>query len=322
MVGSNTGRAAKTMTLIQAVPNVSEGRRHDVVARLVDSVQNSPGSRLLDCSSDPSHNRTVLTIVGDPRALTEALLILYDVAIELIDVTIHQGEHPRIGTVDVLPFVPIRNVSIDDCVTLAKEFGNTVANRYGIPVYLYECAATRPERRALESIRRGQLEGLTKRMNKGTWQPDFGPSSPHPTAGASAIGARQTLIAFNVNLETDDMEIASQIARTVRTRDGGLPHVKAIPVRLIDRTRVQVSMNLTDYTRTPIHRVFKLVKREATKRGVKIAESEVVGLIPAEALIASAVRTLKITKFRPDQVLDAQIAEWDADPAGSLSGER
>ena len=308
--------------LVEAVPNVSEGRRHEVIARLVNSVQQSPESRLLDCSSDPSHNRTVLTLVGTPRGLTASLLLLYEVAIELIDVTIHMGEHPRIGIVDVVPFVPIRDISIADCVTLANEFGSSVADRYGVPVYLYEYAATQPERRALENIRRGQLEGLTKRMSSGTWRPDFGPSSPHPTAGVSTIGARRPLIAFNVNLETDDIEIANEIARTVRTRDGGLPHVKAIAVRLMDQARVQVSMNLTDYTQTPIHRAYKLVKHEATKRSVKIAESELVGLAPADALIPSAVGALEITKFRPDQVLDDQIAKFYADPPGSLSEER
>ena len=216
----------------------------------------------------------------------------------------------------------IRDFSIEDCVTLAGEFGSTVADRYGVPIYLYECAATQFERRALENIRRGQLEGLATRMRKKAWQPDFGPSSPHPTAGVSTVGARRILIAFNVNLETNNMDIANEIARTVRARDGGLPHVKAIPVKLVDQDRVQVSMNLTNYTRTPIHAAFKVIKDEATKRGVRIAESELVGLVPADALIGSAVNSLKLTKFRPDQVLDDQIAKFDADPSYSPSEER
>ena len=298
------------MPLIETVPNVSEGRRQDVVDTLVDAVRESPGSRLLDWSADPSHNRTVLTIVGDAPGLTAALLHLYEAATRLIDLRRHRGEHPRIGAVDVVPFVPLQDASTDDCVALARMLGRTVADRFGIPVFLYETAASRPERRALEDIRRGQLEGLTHRMSEESWLPDFGPRLPHPTAGVSAIGVRRLLIAFNINLDTDDIEIAHQIARTIRARNGGLPFVKAIGVCLADRDEVQVSMNLTDYTQTPIDRVFNFVKREADKRSVGITGSEIVGLVPANALVASAVSCLRMDTFTPDQVLDARLGGW------------
>ena len=216
------------MPLIEAVPNVSEGRRSDVIDSLVAAVNTSPGSRLLDHSSDPYHNRTVLTLVGEPEDVTAALLALYAVAVETIDLTTHRGEHPRIGAVDVVPLVPLRGASVADCVATARTLGQKVADRFGIPVFLYEDAAGRPARRALEDIRRGQLQGLTTRMTQPEWQPDFGPPTPHPTAGASAVGVRQLLIAFNVDLDTDDIEIARQIARTVRARNGGLAHVKAM----------------------------------------------------------------------------------------------
>ena len=229
--------------------------------------------------------------------------------------TRHRGAHPRIGAVDVVPFVPLRHASVADCVSLANSLGRLVAERFNIPVFLYEDAATRPERQALENIRRGQLEGLTRRMALPEWRPDFGPPTPHPTAGASAIGVRQVLIAFNVNLDTDDVEIAHQIARTVRSRNGGLAHLKAIGIRLGDHGQVQVSMNLTDYTKTPMHRVFNLVKREADKRGVSIANTEVVGLAPADALIASAVSYLRLSEFKSGQVLRRAAGGWLMGPS-------
>lgn len=294
--------------LIEAVPNVSEGRRLEVVERLARAVGGAAGSRLLDCSTDPSHNRTVLTLVGAPEGLLAALLALYEVATTAIDLRTHRGEHPRVGAVDVVPFVALDGASTGDCVALARTLGRTVAERFGIPVFLYEDAATRPERRALEAIRRGQLEGLAERMahEPAAWRPDFGPPTPHLTAGVSVIGARPILIAFNVNLDTDDVGVARRIARTVRARNGGLPHVKAIGVRLAERGAAQVSMNLTDYTKTPLHRAFEAVEREARRLGVDVADSEIVGLVPADALIESAVSYLRLDRFRPAQLLDAR----------------
>ncbi len=310
------------MALIEAVPNVSEGRRMDIISKLVDAVSQTPGSQLLDHSSDPDHNRTVLTLVGDAVGLREALLALYRVAIETIDVTAHRGVHPRIGAVDVVPFVPLREATLDDCISLARALGREVADQFRLPVFLYERAATRPERQALEDIRRGQLEGLTERMTHEEWQPDFGPTTPHPTAGATAIGARPPLIAFNIDLDTDDLDIAKQIARTVRARSGGLPHLKAIGVRLSRRDRVQVSMNVTDYAKTPLHRVFRLVEREAAKLGVSVAQSELVGLVPAEAMIATAAAALRLDGFRQDQVLETRLSEWTTVRHGPSSEER
>ncbi len=294
--------------LIEAVPNVSEGRRVEIVRRLAAAAGGAPGSRLLDWSSDASHNRTVLTLVGDGEGLLAALLALYEVATAAIDLRAQRGEHPRVGAVDVVPFVALDGASRGDCVALARTLGRTVAERFGIPVFLYEDAATRPERRALEDIRRGQLDGLGERMARDpeTWRPDYGPPRPHASAGVSVIGARPILIAFNVNLDTDDVRIARRIARTVRARNGGLPHVKAIGVHLAERRAAQVSMNLTDYRQTPPHRAFEAVEREAHRLGVGVAGSEIVGLVPADALIESAVSRLRIERFRPDQVLDAR----------------
>ena len=292
--------------LIEAVPNVSEGRRREVVERLVRAAGDGSGRRLLDWSSDPSHNRTVLTLVGDREGLLAALLALYEVATDAIDLRTHRGEHPRVGAVDVVPFVALDGVSTGDCVALARTLGRTVAERFGIPVFLYEDAATRPERRALEEIRRGQLDGLAERMARepDAWRPDFGPPAPHATAGVSVVGARPILIAFNVNLDTDDVRIARRVARIVRASNGGLPHVKAIGVHLAERGAAQVSMNLTDYTQTPLHRAFEAVEREAGRLGVRVAGSEVVGLVPAAALIESAVSRLRLDRFRPAQLLD------------------
>lgn len=297
--------------LVEAVPNVSEGRRRPVVDRLVEAAAESPGSRLLDWSSDPSHNRTVLTLVGDRAGLLTALLRLYEAAVDAIDIRTHRGEHPRVGAVDVTPFVALENASIADCAAMARSLGRIVAERFGIPVFLYEDAAARPERRALEDIRRGQLDGLARRMARDAeaWRPDFGPPTPHRTAGVSIIGARSILIAFNVNLDTGDVTVARRIARTVRARSGGLPHVKAIGVRLADRDAVQVSMNLTDYRRTPMRRVFAAVEREARRCGVRVADAEVVGLVPADALDASAADSLRIRRFRPDRLLDARLRQ-------------
>ncbi len=307
--------------LIEAVPNVSEGRRRGVVERLVRAAGGATGSRLLDWSSDPSHNRTVLTLVGDREGLLAALLELYEVATAAIDLRTHRGEHPRVGAVDVVPFVALDGVSTGDCVALARTLGRTVAERFGIPVFLYEDAAARPARRALEEIRRGQLDGLAERMARepDTWRPDFGPPAPHATAGVSVIGARPILIAFNVNLDTDDVRIARRIARSVRARSGGLPHVKAIGVHLADRRAAQVSMNLTDYTKTPLHRAFEAVEREARRLGVRVAGSEVVGLVPADALIESAVSHLRIDRFRPAQLLDARTLQESAPFCGADS---
>ncbi len=295
------------MPTIESIPNVSEGRRPDVVERLARAIRNTPGVRLLDHSSDPSHNRSVFTLAGDAAALKQATLALFDEAITAIDLRQHRGEHPRLGAVDVVPFVPIEGVTMADCVALAKEVGAAVAERFGLPVYLYEEASTNPARKNLEDIRRGEFEGLATKMTSSGWAPDFGPAAPHPSAGATVIGARMPLIAYNINLNTDRLDVAKKIAAAVRHSSGGLRFIKAMGVKLDDRNLAQVSMNLTNYEKTPIFRAFELVKREAARYGVSILESEIVGLVPSAALIGAAEFYLQLERFSEDQVLEKKL---------------
>ena len=302
------------MPLIECVPNVSEGRRADVVRALAEALAGVPGVRLLDSSSDPSHNRSVFTPAGEAAPLQHAVLVLFERALALIDMRAHRGEHPRIGAVDVVPFVPVEGVTMADCVQLAKMTAASVAERFQIPVYLYEDAALRPARRNLEDIRRGEVEGLARKMQSDEWRPDYGPSTPHPTAGATVIGARMPLIAYNVNLETSRLDIAERIAAAIRFSSGGFRYVKAIAVRLEDRGIVQVSMNLTHFERTPIFRVFEAVKREAARYGVAVRESEVVGLMPAAALTDAVAYYLQLERLAPSQVLEWRLRETDRRP--------
>jgi glutamate formiminotransferase len=297
------------MPLIECIPNVSEGRRHDVVARLADAIRSAPGVRLLDVSSDPSHNRSVFTLVGDAPGVEAAVLALFERAVADIDLRTHRGEHPRLGAVDVVPFVPIEGVTMADCVALAKKVGAAVAERFGVPVYLYEEASDNPQRKNLEDIRRGEFEGLAAKMASQGWAPDFAPSraGPHPTAGASVLGARMALIAYNINLATDRLDVAKKIAAAIRHSSGGYRYVKAAGFKLEDRGIVQVSMNLTNYEKTPIFRVFETVKREAARYGVSILESEIVGLVPSAALLSAAEHYLQIEGFKPDQVLEHKL---------------
>ena len=299
------------MPVIECVPNVSEGRRADVVSALVDAVHGVSGVRLLDYSSDPSHNRSVLTMVGEALPLQSAILALFDAAIARIDLRRHSGEHPRVGAVDVVPFIPIADVTMADCVALARDTASEVARRFDLPVFLYEEAATLPDRRNLEHIRRGEFEGLAAKLRAPGWTPDYGPPSPHPSAGASVIGARMPLIAYNINLATDRLDIANKIAIAVRHSGGGFRYVKAMGVTLADRRIVQVSMNLTNYEKTPIHRVFEAVKREAARYGVSVLESEIIGLVPAAALFSSAEYFLQIGGFTPEQVLETRLRQAD-----------
>jgi glutamate formiminotransferase len=295
------------MPLIECIPNVSEGRRPEVVQRMADAVRATPGARLLDHSSDASHNRSVFTMAGDADALRLAVLALFEQATAAIDLRTHRGEHPRLGAVDVVPFVPIEGVTMDECVALAKTVGAEVAGRFGVPVYLYEEASTNPLRKNLEDIRRGEFEGLAQKMASPGWAPDFGPSEPHPSAGASVIGARMPLIAYNINLNTDRIDVAKKIAAAIRHSSGGLRYVKAMGVKLDDRNLAQVSMNLTNYQKTPVFRVFEMVKREAERYGVSILESEIVGLVPSAALISSAEFYLQLERFSDGQILENKL---------------
>jgi glutamate formiminotransferase / 5-formyltetrahydrofolate cyclo-ligase len=295
------------MALIESVPNVSEGRRTDVVAALIEAVQRVHGVRLLDHSSDASHNRSVLTMVGDAQGLETAILALVERAVASIDLRAHRGEHPRLGAVDVVPFIPIEAATMADCVALARRVGAAIAERYSVPVYLYEEASANPSRRNLEDIRRGEFEGLTAKMGSDGWAPDFGGPQPHPTAGATVVGARMPLIAYNINLATDRLDVAKQIAAAVRFSSGGFRFVKAMGIALQDRGIVQVSINLTNYEKTPMFRVFETVRREAARYGVEVLESEIVGLVPAAALTDAAEYYLQLAGFTREQVLENRL---------------
>jgi len=295
------------MPIIESIPNVSEGRRPEVIAKLIAALRDTPGVRLLDHSSDASHNRSVFTLVGDAPALKAATLALFEAALADIDLRSHAGEHPRLGAVDVVPFVPIEGATMADCVGLAREVAASVAERFGLPVYLYEEASTDPARRNLEDIRRGEFEGLATKMSSAGWTPDFGPAVPHRSGGASIIGARMPLIAYNINLNSDRLDVAKKIAAAIRHSSGGLRFVKAMGVMLEDRKLAQVSINLTNYQKTPIFRVFDLVKREAARYGVSVLESEIVGLVPSAALMSAAEYYLQIDRFSNDQVLENRL---------------
>jgi glutamate formiminotransferase / 5-formyltetrahydrofolate cyclo-ligase len=295
------------MAIIECIPNISEGQRPDVVAAMADTLRALSGVRLLDVQSDPAHHRSVLTLAGDRDPMKDAVLALYERALAAIDLRTHKGEHPRLGAVDVCPFVPIEGVTMQDCVDLAREVGATVAERFGLPVYLYEEAASTPARRNLEDIRRGEFEGLATKMRDPAWAPDFGPSQPHPSAGATVIGARMPLIAYNINLATDRLDVAKKIATAIRMSSGGFRFVKAMGIALEGRGIVQVSMNLTNYEKTPIFRVFEVVKREAARYGVNVLESEIVGLVPSAALTQTAAFYLQLEGFTAKQVLETRL---------------
>jgi glutamate formiminotransferase len=295
------------MSVIECVPNVSEGRRQDVINRLTETLKSVPGLRVLDVQSDPAHNRSVFTLAGDAAAMTAGIPKLFEGAIAAVDLTTHKGEHPRLGAVDVTPFIPIDGITMAECVALAKSIAEDVASRFSLPIYLYEEASTNPLRKNLEDIRRGEFEGLAAKMATPGWAPDYGPAVPHPTAGAAVIGARMPLIAYNINLNTNRLDVAKKIASAIRMSSGGLRYVKAMGIPLEDRGLVQVSMNLTNYEKTPIFRVFDLVKREAERYGVSVLESEIVGLVPAAALRQSVEYYLQLERFSGDQVLENKL---------------
>jgi glutamate formiminotransferase / 5-formyltetrahydrofolate cyclo-ligase len=299
--------------VIECIPNVSEGRRPDVVASLADAVRAVAGVRLLDHSSDTSHNRSVFTLVVDAAGVEAAVLALFERALATIDLRTHKGEHPRLGAVDVVPFVPIEGITMSECIALAKRVGAAVAERFQLPVYLYEEASANPLRKNLEDIRRGEFEGLAAKMAAPEWAPDFGPAAPHASAGATVIGARMPLIAYNINLATNRLDVAKKIAAGIRHSSGGFRFVKAAGFRLDDRGIVQVSMNLTNYEKTPIFRVFEVVKHEAARYGVQVLESEIIGLVPSAALHAAAEYYLQIERFKADQVLENKLRNADAE---------
>ncbi len=295
--------------MVECVPNFSEGRNGEIIAQIAEPFKTTPGVRLLDCQQDEDHNRLVITAMGEAQAMRAAVTAAAARAVALIDMNTHRGQHPRMGAVDVIPFVPLAGMTMAAVVALAEETAAELAERLDLPVFLYEAAARRPERKNLAVIRQGEFEGLFQKLQQPDWQPDFGPHRPHPTAGAVAVGARPPLIAFNVNLHTDDLEIARKIAAKVRHISGGLRHCKAMGVELKNRHMVQVSMNLTDYTQTALYTAFELIRVEARRYGVSISGSEIVGLVPMAALVESAGYYLGLENFSLNQVMEARLLE-------------
>ena len=296
--------------LIECVPNFSEGRDPGKVDAIVAAMSSVPGVYVLDREMDADHNRSVVTLAGEPDAVAEAALLGAGKAMELIDLTKHTGAHPRVGATDVVPFIPIDGVTIEDCVALARRVGNEIWNRYRIPIFFYEAAATRPDRVNLENVRRGQFEGLREELKKNhDRQPDIGEPKVHPTAGVTVVGARKFLIAYNVNLNTSDISIANKIAKAIRFSSGGLRYVKSMGVELKARNLAQVSINLTDFEQTPMHRVYEMVKREAERYGAMPVGSEIVGLVPKKAMEMAADFFLQLENFSPAQVLENRLAD-------------
>ena len=292
---------------MECVPNFSEGRDLQKIDKIVAPFRGKQGVKLLDYSNDEDHNRLVVTVVGEPEPLRDAVLEAIGVAVELIDLNHHQGQHPRMGAVDVVPFIPIRNVTMEEAVALSKEVGKEVAKRYNLPVFLYEKSASAPHRENLAAVRKGEFEGMAEKIKQPEWHPDFGLAERHPTAGTVAIGARMPLVAYNINLNTPSLEIAQDIAKKIRFIGGGLRYCKAMGVELKDRGITQVSINMTDYTRTALYRAFELVRVEARRYGVSIVGSEIIGLVPMEALIDTASYYLGLENFSMEQVLEARM---------------
>lgn len=295
-------------SIVECVPNFSEGRDRRIIDQIIDAILSVPGLCLMDMEMDTDHNRSVVTFVGEKEKVGEGALQAIGKAAALIDLTRHEGSHPRIGATDVVPFIPVRNATLEECIAIARLVGEEAARRYGIPIYLYEAAATRPERVQLENIRKGQFEGLRQEIAVSPDRtPDFGLPQIHPTAGATVVGARKFLIAYNINLNTSDLSIARKIAKALRHSSGGLRNVKAMGVDLKTRGLAQVSMNLTDYEQTPIHRAFELVKRDAERYGACIVGSEIVGLVPQSALDGAAEYYLQIENFRPEIIFENRL---------------
>ncbi|MDD4494822.1 MAG: glutamate formimidoyltransferase [Eubacteriales bacterium] len=295
--------------IIECVPNFSEGRNLEVIQKITAPFIAAENVKLLDYSADKDHNRSVLTIIGEPEAVKTAMIEAVCVAIENIDLNHHTGEHPRIGAVDVVPFIPIRNVTMEEAVKLSVETASEISQKFGLPVFLYEKSARYSARESLANIRKGQFEGMRDKIKLPEWKPDFGPAEVHPTAGATVVGARMPLIAFNINLGTDNIEIADKIAKCIRHISGGLRYVKALGIELKDRGIVQVSINMTDYTKTALYRAFEMVKMEASRYGVSVLGSEIIGLTPMEALVDAAAYYLQIENFSMNKVIEYKLLE-------------
>lgn len=298
-----------TKKLVECVPNFSEGRDRDKIEKIVEAFRGKEGVKLLDYSADEDHNRLVVTLVGEPEPVKCAVIEAMGTAVDVIDMTKHTGQHPRMGATDVVPFIPFKNISMTEVIELSKEVAKEAAEKYNLPIFLYEKSASTPERENLAAVRKGQFEGMAEKLQQPEWKPDFGPDKVHPTAGVTAIGARMPLVAFNVNLNTNNKDIASQIAKNIRFSNGGLRFCKAIGVELTDRGIVQVSMNMTDYTKTALYRAYELIKAEGRRYGVYPIGSEIIGTLPMEALVDTAVYYLGIENFSMDQILETRMME-------------
>lgn len=295
------------MKLIESVPNFSEGRREEVVRQIVEEASKYSKVKVLDWSMDYDHNRSVVTLVGEPEDIKNALFDMVKKASELIDLREHVGEHPRMGATDVVPLIPVMNTTMEECIELSKELGEKIGKELKIPVYLYEKSATKSERKNLATIRKGEFERFFEKIKDPEWKPDFGPEEVHPTAGVVAVGAREYLIAFNVNLGTNNIEIANKISKAVRHISGGFRYVKAIGIELKEKGMVQVSMNLTNYKKSPIFRVFETIKREAQRYGVPVINSEIIGMIPLNAAIETMKWYLQLDDFDDERVIENKI---------------
>lgn len=300
---------AEAKKVVQCVPNFSEGRDLDKIEKIVSPLRGKEGVKLLNYEADKDYNRVVVTVIGEPEAVKNAVVEAIGVATEVIDMTKHEGQHSRMGASDVVPFIPIKNMSMTEAVELAKETGKEIAERYSVPVFLYEKAAAKPQRENLAKVRKGQFEGMPEKLQDPEWKPDFGEAKIHPTAGVTAVGARMPLVAYNIDLDTDNIEIANKIARAIRHSGGGYRFIKAGGVEIPERGITQVTMNLTDYTKTAIYRAFEAVKMEARRYGVNVLGSEVIGLVPMEALIDTAAYYLGLYGFSMDKVLETSLME-------------
>ena len=294
--------------IVECIPNFSEGIRQDVISQIADVIKAIPGVTLLDYSSDPNHNRSVFSFLGCPEGVESAAFEAAQKASQLIDLRVHKGEHPRMGATDVIPFVPIKDMATQECVEMSLRVGKRISDELGIPVFLYEESATKPERRNLATIRKGQFEGMNNKMKDPDWTPDYGKPEVHPSAGVVAVGARMPLVAYNINLNTSDLSVANRIAKIIRESSGGLKYVKSIGVMLESRNIAQVSINMTNYAATPLYRVFEMVKFEAKRYGVEVIGSEIIGLTPMNALVDSAMYYLQLEGFDPEkQVLENRL---------------
>jgi glutamate formiminotransferase / 5-formyltetrahydrofolate cyclo-ligase len=295
--------------IVECVPNFSEGRDPERIEKIIRPFRGKEGVKLLDYQRDEDHNRLVVSVGGEPEALRSAVLEAMAAAVAVIDLRQHRGQHPRMGAVDVVPFIPVRNVTMAEAVELSRQVAAAAAETLKLPIFLYEESASAPHRRNLSEIRKGQFEGMAEKLKQPEWRPDFGPAEVHPSAGVTAVGARMPLVAYNVNLGTSNIEIANDIARKLRHLSGGLRYCKAIGIELTERGIVQVSMNMTDFTRTALYRAFELVRVEARRWGVPVVGSEIVGLVPMAALIDTAAYYLQLENFAPEQVLESSIYE-------------